>query len=94
VQCAIQFRLPLNVPALLLPDTPVIQGNVLSVLPLAMSGLQGGTFAGPEAEFLDGIQTKVLRVFLLAIHSFALRYIFLKTHATSYVFLQFSYCTL
>jgi hypothetical protein len=36
-----------------------------------------------EAEFLDKIQTKVLRVFLLAIHSFALRYLFLQPHATS-----------
>jgi hypothetical protein len=43
---------------------------------------------GPEAEFLDEIQTKDLRVFLLAIHSylfsFALRLIFFQTHATSY----------
>ena len=43
-----------------------------------------------EAEFLDEIQTKVLRVFLLAIHSdlysFALRFIFLQNHATSYSF--------
>jgi hypothetical protein len=35
---------------------------------------------------------------LLAIHShlysFALRFLFLQTHATSYSFLQFSYCTL
>jgi hypothetical protein len=34
----------------------------------------------PEAEFLDEIQTKVIRVFLLAIHShiysFALRFLF------------------
>jgi hypothetical protein len=48
--------------------------------------------AHSEAEFSDEIQTKVLRVFLLAIHShaysFALRFIFLQTHATSY-----SYCT-
>ncbi len=38
-----------------------------------------------EAEFLDEIQAKVLRVFLLAIHShsFALRFLF---HATSYSF--------
>ncbi len=47
-----------------------------------------------EAEFLDGIQTKVLRVFLLAIHShlysFALRYLFLQTHTTSYVKLMYS----
>jgi hypothetical protein len=41
------------------------------------------------AEVLDEIQTKVLRVFLLAIHShlhsFALRWLFLRTHTTSYV---------
>jgi hypothetical protein len=46
-----------------------------------------------EAEFLDEIQTEVLRAFfLLAIHShiysFALRFLFLETHATSYIFLQ------
>ena len=44
----------------------------------------------PEAEFLDVIGTKVLRVFLLAMHShlysFALRFIFLQTHAISYSF--------
>jgi hypothetical protein len=43
-----------------------------------------------EAEFLEEIQTKVLRVFLLAIHSLlyscALRLLFLQTHATSYSF--------
>jgi hypothetical protein len=43
-----------------------------------------------EAEFLNEIQTKVLRVSLLAIHSnlysFALRFIFLLTHATSHSF--------
>ncbi len=44
-----------------------------------------------EAEFLDEIQTKVLRVFLVAIHishlySFALRFLFLQTHAISYSF--------
>ncbi len=36
----------------------------------------------PEAEFLDQIQTKVFRVFLLAIHSyirrFAFRFLFFK----------------
>jgi hypothetical protein len=61
-----------------------------------------------EAEFLDEIQTKVLRVFLLAVlshlYGFALRFLFNQTHATSHVFLQthtisyvvvqFSYCTL
>ncbi len=44
----------------------------------------------PEAEFLDEIQTKVFRVFLIAIHShlysFALIFLFLQTHATSYNF--------
>ncbi len=43
-----------------------------------------------EAEFLNEIQTKVFRVFHPAIHShrysFALRYLFLQTHATSYSF--------
>ncbi len=39
---------------------------------------------------MDEIQTNVLRIFLLAIHShlysFALRFLFLQTHATSYSF--------
>jgi hypothetical protein len=41
--------------------------------------------AKPEAEFLDEIQKKVLKVFLLVIHSqsFALKFLFLQTHATS-----------
>ncbi len=43
-----------------------------------------------EAEFLDKIQTKVLRVFLLAVHShlysFAKSFLFFQTHATSYSF--------
>ncbi len=42
-----------------------------------------GRFLSPEAEFLDEIQTKVLGVFLLLIHSFVLRFIFLQTHATT-----------
>jgi hypothetical protein len=44
----------------------------------------------PETKFLEKIQAKVLRVFLLAIHnhlySFALKCKFLQTHATSYSF--------
>jgi hypothetical protein len=47
-------------------------------------------FSSPEAEFLDEIQTNVLRIFLLAIYShlysFALRFLFLQTQATSYSF--------
>jgi hypothetical protein len=44
-----------------------------------------------EAEFLDIIQTKALRVFLLAIHSHLSTalprdILFLQTHATSYDF--------
>jgi hypothetical protein len=43
-----------------------------------------------EAEFLDEIQTRVLRVFLLTVHShlysFALRILFLQSHTTSYSF--------
>jgi hypothetical protein len=42
------------------------------------------------AEFVDEIQAKVLRVFLLAIHShfysFALSFLFLQIYATSYSF--------
>ncbi len=42
----------------------------------------------PEAEILDEIETKILRVFLLAIHShlfsFALRFLFLQTQASTY----------
>ncbi len=51
-----------------------------------------------EAQFSDKIQTEALGVFLLAInnhlYSFALRFLFLQTHTTSYVFLQVTYCTL
>ncbi len=51
-----------------------------------------------KAEFLDEIQTKVLRVFLLAIHShlysFALRFSFSSNSRNLLQFLQFSYCTL
>ncbi len=50
-------------------------------------GLNAGVL---EAEFLDEIQAKFSRVFLLAIHShlysFTLRFLFLQTHATSYSF--------
>jgi hypothetical protein len=49
-----------------------------------------GNYRRPEAEFLDEIQTKILRVYLLAIYrnlySFALRFLLLQTHATSYRF--------
>ena len=52
----------------------------------------GGLNSWSEAEFLEEIQTKIFRVFLLAIHShlysFALRLLFFQTHAISYVFLQ------
>ena len=48
-----------------------------------------GNYRRPEAEFLDEIQTKILRVYLLAIYrylySFALRFLL--------PFLQLSYCT-
>jgi hypothetical protein len=39
-----------------------------------------------EVEFVDEIQTKVLRVFLSHLYSFPLRFLFLQTHATSYSF--------
>ncbi len=55
--------------------------------------LQGATSVqSAEAEFLDKIHTKVLRVFLLAIHSLhlysgvAMRFLFLRTPATPYSF--------
>ncbi len=53
----------------------------------------GYRFQTTEAEFLDENKTKVFRVFLLAvnshINSFPLRFLFLQTHATSYIFLRF-----
>ncbi len=56
----------------------------------AVSKVNKNTTSVPEAEFLDEIQPKVLRVSLLAVHnqlySFALRFIFLQTHTTSYSF--------
>jgi hypothetical protein len=59
-----------------------------SLPPVAYTKVKSTT--SPEAEFLDEIQTKVLKVFLLAIqshlYSFALRFLFLQTHATFYNF--------
>jgi hypothetical protein len=54
---------------------------------------------GPKTKFLDEIQTKdLLRVFLFHVHShlysFALTFLFLQTHTTSYIFLAFGYSTL
>jgi hypothetical protein len=53
--------------------------------------------ACPDAEFLDVIGTKILRVFRLAINShlygFAVKFIFLQSHATltvSTVLLQYT----
>jgi hypothetical protein len=47
-----------------------------------------------EAEFLDEIQTKILRVLLLAIqshlYSLAWGFMFLQTHATSYLKLLYT----
>ncbi len=51
-------------------------------------------FSHTEAEFLDEIQTKDLRVFLLAIFrvtSTTFLFVFLQTHATSCSFYSFSY---
>jgi hypothetical protein len=78
---------------------------------IVISGFLGTNTVAPffpfstEAKFLGTIQTKVLRVFLLAIHShlysFAVRFMFLQiqatfyvvfqTHATSYRFIQFTF---
>jgi hypothetical protein len=64
----------------------VVRGDVTTSAPTPSYRLQQAS----EAEFLDEIQTKVLRVFLLVIlihlYSFALRFLFLQTHATSYSF--------
>jgi hypothetical protein len=66
------------------------RGGVGPILdPVSRTGTS--LMAGTEAEFLDEIQTKVLRAFLHAIHrhiySFALRFLsFLQTHVTSYYF--------
>ncbi len=50
--------------------------------------------ATTEAEFLDEIQIKVLRLFLLAIYShlyrLALRFLFLQTHETSTIQLRYT----
>ena len=47
-------------------------------------------YISPEAEFLDEIQAKGLRVFLLALQkhlcSFAFRFLFILTQVTSYSF--------
>jgi hypothetical protein len=54
--------------------------------------------ATPETEFWDEIQTKVFRVLLLVLHThlynFALRFLFLQTHTTSYSFYSVSVSTL
>ncbi len=68
--------------------------NYFPIWPFIQKVMQYMHSLPPEAEFLDEIQTKVLRVFLLAmqcrLYSFALRFIFLPNHATSYSF----YCAL
>jgi hypothetical protein len=71
----------------------------LGIFPLAFSFVEvylpffaSLSLSSPEAEFLGEIQTKVLKVSHLVIHShhysFALGFVFLQTHATSYSFLQ------
>ncbi len=45
-----------------------------------------GCFSGIEAEFLEEIQTKVFLAIRSQFYSFALRFLFLQTHATSYSF--------
>ncbi len=65
--------------------TTVLQQTVITVM-----AVNKFRCLRPEAKFLDG-QTKVLRVFLLVIHShlcgFALRFLFLQIHTTSFLFL-------
>jgi hypothetical protein len=54
----------------------------------AQIGTRENTYGSTQAEFLDENRTKVLRVFFLAVHSLALRFLFLQAHATSYSFLS------
>ncbi len=65
-----------------LPTTELHQSLQQSYLILSM------VQTCPEAEFLAENQTKVVRVFLLAIHShlcsFTLRFLCIQTYATSY----------
>jgi hypothetical protein len=53
-------------------------------------GMENRAAGISKAEFLDEIQTKGLRVFLLAVYSHlcsnALTFLFFQTHATSYSF--------
>jgi hypothetical protein len=62
----------------------------LKYLKKIYKSIYGEQQARPEAEFLDEIQTKIIRDFLHAIHShlysFALSFPFLQTHAASYSF--------
>jgi hypothetical protein len=55
-------------------------------------------YGSSKAEFLDEIKAKVFRVFLHAIHghldSFALNFLFLQIHATSYSFYSSVICTM
>ncbi len=74
------------------PRTPLLLSPPPAHVTSLLSVLWFRTF-WPEAEILDEIQTKVLRVFLLAIHShlysIASRFLFLQTHATSNSFNRF-----
>ncbi len=64
------------------------QANNVIAIELFMIKSSHCFFIISEAEFLDDVQKKALRIFLLAIHSlfngFALRFLFLQTHSTSY----------
>jgi hypothetical protein len=66
-----------NVCLLITRSTKLIIGSFLGRLP-----------SSPEAKFLDEIQTKGFSSLLIHCHvySFALRFLFLQTHATSYYF--------
>jgi hypothetical protein len=56
----------------------------LTVVSVLQNTLQY-TYLYTEADFLEEIQTKVVRVFIL-LFTVALGYLFLQTHATSYSF--------
>ncbi len=73
------------------PYTPHLQHSATGPGPSSSCTLLYLFFSYPEAEFLDEIQTKVLRAFLLTfqkspLYNFALRFLFLQTHGIFYSF--------
>ncbi len=68
------LRLTAQAPFSNAPD----QACIVLLAPYNICGFVGTWRTSPEAEFFDEIQTKVLRVLLLAIHSHLHRFLFLQ----------------